>query len=721
MRWQRGARVVVAAIGLTCAGALVVYGRRHRPAPPAPPPTIKVDRNATTQTGAGSLERVRGDQVVGRIFYEGYRAYPDGHTVLDKAHSVSYDERGMEVWSDTLETDGKTAQADNPQQMHFNGHVRVTTKDGLTLETESAAYNDQAGFANIPGPMSFTKGRLTGQGVGATYDRTHDVLAILDQAVVNIVPDEQGAGATNASAKAMTLDRSQHTLHLEQNARIVRVEETMTGADALMHLSDDEKVLQGIDLHGQASIVPSQPGGPNAPPEMHSNDMALGFFPTGQTLQHAALTGAPSLTLADATGQRKITAATTIDLLLAQDGKTLTRLEAHDKVVVTLPQTKDEPAREIKSTTLVSAGDEKKGLTGASFTGGVTFTERPAPAPGAKPVVRTGTSQTLDTILDGQLDAIREADFRGTVVFTNGDVRADADTAAYNAITSHLVLRPANNSKRVPHVVDEDITVDAQLIDLDTNANDLKADGNVKTTSTQQEPQGSTAPSLFQAGKPVYGSSDALTYASAKGSATYVGTAGAQAVLQQESSRVAADTITVENSTRNMNASGTVTSKFLIAPPPKAGEEGKPATPSAVQQYQMNGDTMKYVDDTRVATYTGKPAVMKSTDGTIEGIQLDITLAKDSNTLQHLVADGTVFASLPGSRDASGTHLIYEASTDAYTLTGTAARPARVKVPNTNRPDCAKSFGVKLVFPRGGGSVTGEESTTNVPCTESIR
>jgi lipopolysaccharide export system protein LptA len=721
MRWQRGARAVVAVAGLSCAGALYVYSRRHTPAPPPPKPSIVVDEKATSQSGPGQLQRVRGDQLVGILKHGGFRSYADGRTVFDHVHTYSYDERGMEIEADTLETATTAPQADNPQEMHFTGHVKITTKDGLQLNTDTATYSEQTGIANIPAAVTFTKARLSGQGIGGTYDKTHDVLSILDQAVVNFAPDDQGAGALNATAKAMTLDRSQHTLHLDQNAHIVRTEETMAASDALMHLSDDEKVLQGIDLHGQASIVPAQPGGPSAPPEMHSNDMALGFYPTGQTLQHAALTGAPALTLADQTGQRRITAASTIDLLLAPDGKTLTRLEAHDRVVVTLPQTPQAPAREIKSTTLVSAGDEKKGLTGASFTGGVTFTEKPAPPAGQKPVVRTATSQTLDTILDGQLDAIKQADFRGTVIFSNGDVRADADTAAYHADSGHLELRPAKNSKRVPHVVDQDITVDAQFVDLDTNANDLKANGNVTTTSTQQEAAGSSAPSLFQPGKPVYGSSDALAYASAKGTATYTGAAGAQAVLRQQDSRVAADTITVENSTRNLNASGAVTSKFLIAPPPKAGEDGKPATPSPVQQYSMSGDTMKYVDDTRIATYAGKPAVMKSTDGTIEAAQLDLTLAKDSNTLEHLVADGTVFATLPGNREASGTHLVYEASTDAYTLTGTPARPARVKVPNTNRPDCAKSFGAKLVFPRGGGAVTGEENTVNVPCTESIR
>lgn len=720
MRWQRGARFVVAAIGLSCAGAVYLYSRKHQPPAPSPKTQIKVDTKATSQTGPGKRQRFRGDQLVGQITFEGSRAYPDGRSVLDHAHLSSYDERGMEIVADTLETSGNTPQADQPQELHFNGHVKLTTKDGLQLTTDAATYNDQTEVSNIPGPVSFTKERLRGQGVGATYDKAHDVLAILDQATVDMTPDEHGAGGLHGSAHDMTLDRMQHTLHLDQNAVIVRAEETMSASDALMHLSDDEKVLQAIDLHGQSSIVPGLPGSPSAPPEMHSNDMALGFYPADHTLQHAALTGAPSLTMTDQTGQRKITAASTIDLLLAKDGKTLTRLEAHDRVIVTLPQTKDEPAREIRSTTLLSAGDEKKGLTGASFTGGVTFTERPAPAAGAKPIVRTGTSQTLDTILDGQLDAIKEADFRGTVVFSNGDVHAEADIALYHADNGHLALQPSKTSKRVPHVVDQDITVDAQAIDLDTNANDLKANGNVKTTSTQQQASGN-APSLFQPGKPVYGSSETLVYASAKGNATYAGSADAQAVLQQQDSRVAGDTITVENSTRNLSASGKVTSKFLIAPPPKAGESGKPATPSAVQQYHMNGDTMKYVDDTRIATYTGKPATMKSTDGNIEAVQLDLTLAKDSQTLEHLVADGTVFATLPGNREASGTHLIYEASTDSYTLTGTSARPARIKVPNTNRPDCAKSFGAKLVFPRGGGAVTGEESTSNVACTESIR
>ena len=39
---------------------------------------------------------------------------------------------------------------------------------------------------NVPGDVQFTKGRMTGSGVGATYDRGRNVIWLLDKAHVTV-------------------------------------------------------------------------------------------------------------------------------------------------------------------------------------------------------------------------------------------------------------------------------------------------------------------------------------------------------------------------------------------------------------------------------------------------------------------------------------------------------------------------------------------------------
>ena len=61
MRWQRATRYVVALVGLTCAGALLVYThRRARQA--APPPTAMRDPTATSEQDGVTTLRWSGNK-----------------------------------------------------------------------------------------------------------------------------------------------------------------------------------------------------------------------------------------------------------------------------------------------------------------------------------------------------------------------------------------------------------------------------------------------------------------------------------------------------------------------------------------------------------------------------------------------------------------------------------------------------------------------------------
>ncbi len=729
MTWQRVARVVVALIGVGCAVALVM-STRQRPTPVVAPPQVAIDPKATVQGGAGRTVRHRGDKELGVIEYQSSKTYDDGRMVFEKPHIVSSDERGFEATADLSETKGKSVHADNPGEMEFTGHVHVKTKDGLELHSDSAVYDDTTGGIRVPGPVTFSRARMTGQGVGAIYDRTVDVLTVLDQAHVNVTPDPDGKGAMTAVSKTMTMDRVHKVAKLEQGAVITHDTEKLTGDTATLDWTEDEKQLRLIELRGHASVVQAANAGAGSPPDMHADDIDLTFHPDGHTVHLAALTGRTalaSLVLIDAAGRRSISGSQ-INAAVAPDGSTLTNLESKNRVKVELPKTVDNPARVITAQTLVAQGTEKEGLKQARFDGGVEFLEMVPGARGAKDSVRTGKSRVLVLALNGQIDAIDRATFSQDATFTDTDMRGEADQADYFASQGKLSLRPApRDAKKLPHVVDGGLQVDAKAIDININTNDLEATGDVKTVNrpAANAPPDTHTSALFDfndPNRPIYGTSDKLVYVDDAGRATYTGTPERPAQTRQDQNVVTGDQVVLETNTHNLRATGHVKSTYFLAPaPPPPGTQ--PANPPPKPaEYRGDADSLDYKDADRVATYVGVPATLKGIDGTTTAPRIDVTFNDAGNDVDKLDATGGAYALLDGNREAVGQRLIYTASNDTYTLTGSTAMAARVKLPNSDHTECTKSMGERLTFTRLSGSADGARQTTKLEsCSVSIK
>jgi lipopolysaccharide export system protein LptA len=741
--WQRWLRGLVAVIGLGCAVALFIYSR-HQPPGVEPPPAVAVDPNAQVQSGAGRLVRHRGGQELGSIDYKGMKTYDDGRTTFDQPHILSSDERGFEAWSDRAETKGKSVHTDNPGEMEFTGHVKVRTRDGLELLTDSAVYDDTTGGVRIPGPLTFTRGRMSGQGTGATYDRDRDLLTVLDQAHVTVAPEADGKGTMSATSKVMALDRLNKLSRLEQGATITHDAETLVGDTAVLHWTEDEKHLRLIELRGHASVTQGAGAGADSPPDMHGDDIDLAFYPDGHTLHLGSLTGrtAPaSVVLIDASGRRSVSGAR-VDLTVAPDGKTLTDLQARTNVRVDLPKTADAPARVITAPTLSARGTEKEGLKEARFEGGAEFTETVPGAKGEKDHVRTGKSRVLVLALNGQIDAIDQARFTQDTTFTDGDVHGDADDAQYLAGQGKLLLRPAaaRGPKKTPHVTDGDLQVDAQTIDIFLDTHDLDAAGSVTTVNRQSA---ATAPTqrtsaLFDfndPNRPIYGSGAKLHYASGTGRATYTGTPEALARTWQDPNFVTADEVVLETDTHNLKATGHVCSKYTLTPSSDAsGRAG--AAPPRPAEYLGTGQTLDYRDTEHVAIYLGTPATLYSSDGTATSScgaalpatgrtttapRIDVVFNDQGNAVDRLDATGGAYAQLEGGREAVGQRLQYDAAADTYTLTSSVAIPARVKLPNSDHTSCTKSMGERLTFTRQSGSADGARLNVNIDCSVSIK
>jgi lipopolysaccharide export system protein LptA len=548
--------------------------------------------------------------------------------------------------------------------------VRFEDKtQGMTLAGASATYREQTGVANVPGPVTFSRGQLAGRGTGAVYDRQTGQMQVLADVQVTLKDDT--GGPVDATARAMTFTSTTRSMVFDQQARITRKSEVLSGDRAMLFLSDDDRFFRAIELRGHGRVAPAAGAASTGMPDMIGDDIDLTFHDGTQALRAAALNGHARMVLSGADGSQEIDAPR-IDFTTAPDGRTLTDLRAGPSaVVVRLPPVNAAPARTIEAATLAAAGSDQ-GLLNATFTGAVRFREDVSAAAGRPASAREGRSGWLMLDLDGKLSGVKKATFRQDVTFEtkseNGaTTRGDGDVGIYDAVAGELELTPSTvKVLRPPRVSDDDVTVDASTrIAVGLNTDSLDAHGAVKTLSKGQ--QGKTARGFFTPGERIVGSSETLRREPKTKRLRYTGSAKTPARLQQGDSVVEGLEIVADEETGDLRATGQVRSTVVLDAGP-AGRGGAPPSPS---QYAIDAERMTYVDKERTATYEGKTVVVRRPDGTIQAAKVVITLAPDERRLQRLVATGTMTATLTGGREAKGNALLYDAVADRYTVSGT--------------------------------------------------
>lgn len=713
MKWRRPARIGLAVIGLGFALALFFFRRDRPEPPPVPTSTIVSDPEALSESAGGRVEHFHDGELEFTVEHAGQRTYAEGRAVFLEAH-VTFAETGREIWADQLETLGQFVNTSQPGKLLLSGNVRLVEGDALRVETEEATYDDRVGTLDIPGAVTFVKGGMSGSGVGATYDREADLFRILAEAKATVDSGEEGTEPLALSSSRMSLARAQNYLQMDESARIVRATETLAGDSATITFTDTEGQVRYLELRGHASVTP-QPG-TSAVPEMKADDITLAFRPVERTLEHSTLTGSASLRLREEGGER-VVEASWLDIYLAPDGQTLTRLDGRGDVRVSSPARADTPAREIRSKSLSSGGTAAAGLQRATFEGDVSFVETPAARRDGSAVKRTGRASWLTMTLDGGLDAITSAIFRQNAVFETGDMHAEADRARYLSKEGRLVLEkeePQSTRQARARRTDGTLIVEADLIDIAIDSEDLRATGRVTSVTRQSADAGTGgAAGLFESGKPVYGSGVELVYTAASGTAVYRGEPDQPARLVQGENRVAAEFVTVEEETSNLRARGSVETQFVEAAT-EAGAEPKVA--------DVTAETLVYEDADRLATYTGT-VVFRSADGKTEADTLVLRLSASRSVAAFDATGTTVFAELAGGHEAKGEQLSYDGKTGAYTLVG---RPAQAKSPDESGGGCVLTIGSQAMLTPGKGAAwqssgTGPIQTRKVKCEVSIR
>ncbi len=697
-------------------------GSKQAAAAAGPPPIKPLDSKAQQQTtGGGHLERYKEGKVAFSIKFGGELSYADGRTKLFDGVEITLPKSGKIV---TIK--GREAELTAPPDRdigtaHLSGNVTLTTSDGVTVNAARADYDDRDGIARIPGPLTFTRGRTKGSGVGGTYDRNRDVLWILDRAQVDASPDEKGEGAVHITSKSAGFARTEHYMKFSGGAHLEGEGRVITTDDAKVYLSDDEQRIQRMELRTNSHIA-SRPGTSGS--DMQARDIDLAYAPDGRTLQTAHLAANAVVQLPGDPGKsgRRV-AGDTIDITLAPDGSTVTNLTANSNVQVDLPPDGDTPARRIRSAALVATGppvangEAPGGLQHATFTGGVDFRETRAANPRKKiaAVNRTARAERLDVTTKPGFGDVQTAEFHDAVHFTDGtDTTADAPIATYNVPADRLDLQPpvTHEHGAGPHVSNSRLQVDARIIQLTLTSQSMKADTNVRSVIQQQRDakQANTVrmPGMLKQGEPVNVKSNRLDYDGNASLATYIGNAR----LWQEDTVIQADRIILDDKNGNLHATTGVRTVMTLKQAPS--QNTKPAaTANPTEPTTTVAEDFVYEDSKHLATYTTK-AHMSGPDGDVTADKLELYLTEDGGELERAEGYGNV-VSRQETRRAYGNRMTYIAAKDEYTMIGTP-----VKIYDDTPPDCKVTTGATLTFHQAVDTIRSIGNETSSQKTESI-
>lgn len=652
--WQRRLRLVIA-LGAVALAVVVAFAFQRRAEAPLSPFT-RTDPKALVETTGLHKLRFNADKEEVVLEAAGMRAYEDGSTIASDVRVTTTRAGGR-----TFVLTAKEARVGKDESTYvFEGEVHSTSSDGLSVETDRATYTEADGIVRAPGPVKFSRGRMSGSGVGFTYDKRRDLVTIREKVEVRVA-----AGASESAHAPMTitsglmdLDRIQHVIRFQNAFKATRSGEVIEADMGLARLTEDEELLQMLELRGRSRIT-AAPGGVGSLQAMTGRDIDLKYAADGETLEHARIEGEAVVRVAGEAQQppRQIT-ADAINVPLGAGGTLPTALTARGRVELSLPAEKTAAARTITADSLDGKGEEGKGLTGAVFTGNVRFREH------GTGVDRTATSDVLQVSMKPGLSAIDEATFLRAVRFLDGKMIATAAHGRYALGAGVLDLSGTEAASPRPSVRNDQIAVDATTIQVVLDGPKVHAAGAVRSALGPAKDGGAKkTPSMFKDDQPVSVTADDLQYDGAADRATYSG----NAQLWQADTTIKAATITIEETTGDLTAAGepVATTTVLL----QTGKDGTKKRSVA----NAKSKELRYEEAGRRATYLGE-AYVNGPQGELRAARIELYLKPSGDELERAEAyEGVTLTEQ--RRKTTGDRLTYTSADERYVVVG---RPMKI-------------------------------------------
>jgi LPS export ABC transporter protein LptC len=651
-KWQRWARLLVAIFAIGFAIMVALAFKRRAPVA-APGLSGRTDPNAVVESTTGRVMKFSGAREDVTVEYEKQSTYKDGTSNFQGVRVISEERNGKRTFVITAR---EAIVGANESTITMNGSVTLTASDGLVVRSEHATYTESDATVRVPGPVDFARKRLTGSGVGMTYDKNQDLLVILDQAHVLIASDASGSGGTEVTSPTAVVARRDKYLRFDRGIKALRGGQVIEADRSVAHLRDDQEHIDSIELRGNSRITESKAGA-GALQALTGRDMDLKYGAGGETLEHALIVGDAVLKIAGQAGAAgPEIVADLLDLTLAPDGTTPVALKGRDSVQLTFPADPGAPTRVIKADNLDARGEAAKGLTHAQFTGEVDYRERGA-------VPRAAKAETMDIALKPGMSSIDEATFARNVRFSQeGGLFATAAAGRYVLDKGTLALHGTEPGAVRPHITNEQIDVDANQIDVILAGPIMTATGDVKSVlqPARQDSRSKDVkmPSMLKGDKPVNVMAGSLNYDGTLSKATYQ----EKPKLWQGETTIQGDELTIDNKSGDLLVSGSAATRTML-------EQGdKTKKPRERARSIGTANDFKYEESLHRATYTGD-AHLSGPQGDMTADRIELYLKQSGDEIDRAEAYGSMTLR-EQNRTTTGERLTYTTSNETYVITG---------------------------------------------------
>jgi lipopolysaccharide transport protein LptA len=348
----------------------------------------------------------------------------------------------------------------------------------------------------------------------------------------------------------------------------------------------------------------------------------------------------------------------------------VTKVLGRDNVRLDLPGSPASPARSITARAIDADGASGVGLTAARFTDNVEYREESGKSSSA----RTARSRMLTVALMN--DAISNAVFGGAVKFEEQGLQAAAGDARYDPMKGSLRLSGIEGGV-LPRVNDDQVTIDANTIDLALEGRLMKASGAVRMLLRAST---SKLPGLLKQDQPANVNADALDYQGSQGQAIYTG----NATMWQGETAVRADSIAIDQSKGDFLASGNARSTIVL-------DTGNSIARAGEIRYADTAHTITYTAIKNAAGAVVAQAQLSGPQGDLRADRIEVLLAPRGGHIDRLEAYTNVSLKLD-MRNAAGERLTYFGNEERYVMSGAGTKS--VKVVET----CRETTGRTLTF-----------------------
>ncbi len=649
--WQRRLRLAFA-LGAVAIAIAVAFAFQRRAASPGGT-VLPTDPKALIEIVDFDKTRHNRDKEEVRIQAARMLVYGDGSSTGSKLTVTTVRSGGTTF---VLNAD-RAEVGKNESSYVLEGNVHLENSDGLSARTERASYQEAEGVIRAAGPVTFSRGRMSGSGIGFSYDKNVDRLRILKDVNVQTTGDSRAEGSqapmTVTSGFPMELDRLAHIVRFERDFKATRGAEIIEGGSGAAHLTPEDDRLRLLELRGGSRIT-GAPGGVGSLESMTGRDIDLTYGADGETLEHAKIVGDGVIRVAgDGQQPGRQIVADIFEIPLGARGSRPTALTARGGVVLSLPAEKTAAGRTISADSLDGKGDEANGLTSALFTGNVVLTES------GQGIQRSATSEMVQVAMKPGLTSIDEATFVRPVQFVDGKMTARAARGRYGLAAGNLELRGAEGGSGRPNVTDERIGIDANTIDIVLDGPKVHAKGAVRS-ALQPAPSGgdTKTPSMFKKDQPVNVTADDLQYDGAQEQATYSG----NAQLWQAETTIKGLLIVLNNKNGDLRAAGepVATTSVLMQTTKDGKKERRIANAKSKE--------LRYQESDRRVTYLGE-AYVNGPQGELRAERIELYLKPSGDELERAEAYEGVSLT-EQRRKYTGDHLIYTSADERYIING---------------------------------------------------